>query len=136
MVVLRNSTIIIDQATDAVSAFQGLFAHEDRLDQDWVMKPSGHTVTFPIHHYLDSYMCCNYTSSHTFTDLERHTMTPEDIRTLDQIDIDNLTVADIRNLTNTVLRDALIEVLQDRLDEVSAQASHQNHGSHENTVTQ
>jgi DNA repair protein RadC len=34
MVLLRHSTITIDQATDAVSVFQGLFAHEDRIDQD------------------------------------------------------------------------------------------------------
>jgi len=34
MVLLRHSTIIIDQATDAVSVFQGLFSHEDRIDQD------------------------------------------------------------------------------------------------------
>jgi DNA repair protein RadC len=34
MVLLRHSTITIDQATDAASVFQGLFAHEDRIDQD------------------------------------------------------------------------------------------------------
>ena len=34
MVLLRHSTITIDQATDAVSVFQGLLAHEDRIDQD------------------------------------------------------------------------------------------------------
>jgi DNA repair protein RadC len=34
MVLLRHSTITIDQATDAVSVFQGLFRHEDRIDQD------------------------------------------------------------------------------------------------------
>jgi DNA repair protein RadC len=34
MVLLRHSTITIDHATDAVSVFQGLFAHEDRIDQD------------------------------------------------------------------------------------------------------
>jgi DNA repair protein RadC len=34
MVLLRNSTITIDQATDAVSVFQGLFSNEDKIDQD------------------------------------------------------------------------------------------------------
>lgn len=34
MVLLRHSTITIDQVTDAVSVFQGLFAHEDKIDQD------------------------------------------------------------------------------------------------------
>jgi DNA repair protein RadC len=34
MVLLRHSTITIDQATDAAVVFQGLFAHEDRIDQD------------------------------------------------------------------------------------------------------
>jgi DNA repair protein RadC len=34
MVLLRHSTITIDQATDAVAVFQGLFSHEDRIDQD------------------------------------------------------------------------------------------------------
>jgi DNA repair protein RadC len=34
MVLLRHSTITIDQATDAVSVFQGLFNHEDRIDRD------------------------------------------------------------------------------------------------------
>jgi DNA repair protein RadC len=34
MVLLRHSTITIDQATDAVSVFQGLFAHEDKIDRD------------------------------------------------------------------------------------------------------
>jgi len=34
MVLLRHSTITIDQATDAAAVFQGLFAHEDNIDQD------------------------------------------------------------------------------------------------------
>jgi len=34
MVLLRHSTITTDQATDAVAVFQGLFAHEDNIDQD------------------------------------------------------------------------------------------------------
>jgi DNA repair protein RadC len=34
MVLLRRSTITIDRATDAVAVFHGLFAHEDRIDQD------------------------------------------------------------------------------------------------------
>jgi DNA repair protein RadC len=34
MVLLRHSTITIDQATDAVAVFQGLFSHADRIDQD------------------------------------------------------------------------------------------------------
>src|SRR5918992_4155633 len=34
MVLLRHSNITIDQATDAVSVFQGLFSHEDRIDRD------------------------------------------------------------------------------------------------------
>jgi DNA repair protein RadC len=34
MVFLRHSNITIDQATDAVIVFQGLFAHEDRIDKD------------------------------------------------------------------------------------------------------
>jgi DNA repair protein RadC len=34
MVLLRHSTITIDQATDAVSVFHGLFSHEDKIDQD------------------------------------------------------------------------------------------------------
>jgi DNA repair protein RadC len=34
MVLLRRSTITIDQVTDAVAVFQGLFAHEDKIDQD------------------------------------------------------------------------------------------------------
>ena len=34
MVLLRHSTITIDQATDAVAVFHGLFAHEDNIDQD------------------------------------------------------------------------------------------------------
>jgi DNA repair protein RadC len=34
MVLLRHSNITIDQATDAVSVFQGLFSHEDSIDQD------------------------------------------------------------------------------------------------------
>jgi DNA repair protein RadC len=33
MVLLRHSTITIDQATDAAALFQGLFSHEDRIDQ-------------------------------------------------------------------------------------------------------
>jgi DNA repair protein RadC len=34
MVLLRHSTITIDQATDAVAVFQGLFTHEDQIDRD------------------------------------------------------------------------------------------------------
>jgi DNA repair protein RadC len=34
MVLLRHSTITIDQATDAVTVFLGLFSHEDKIDQD------------------------------------------------------------------------------------------------------
>jgi DNA repair protein RadC len=34
MVLLRHSTITIDQATDAAVVFQGLFAHEDKIDRD------------------------------------------------------------------------------------------------------
>jgi DNA repair protein RadC len=34
MVLLRHSTITIDQATEAVIVFQGLFSHEDTIDQD------------------------------------------------------------------------------------------------------
>jgi DNA repair protein RadC len=34
MVLLRKSTITIDQATDAVVVFHGLFSHEDTIDQD------------------------------------------------------------------------------------------------------
>jgi DNA repair protein RadC len=34
MVLLRHSNITIDQATDAVSVFQGLFCHEDKIDRD------------------------------------------------------------------------------------------------------
>jgi DNA repair protein RadC len=34
MVLLRHSTITIDQATDAVTVFLGLFSHEDRIDRD------------------------------------------------------------------------------------------------------
>jgi DNA repair protein RadC len=34
MVLLRHSNITIDEAADAVTVFQGLFAHADRIDQD------------------------------------------------------------------------------------------------------
>jgi DNA repair protein RadC len=34
MVLLRKSTITIDQTTEAVIVFQGLFRHEDRIDRD------------------------------------------------------------------------------------------------------
>jgi DNA repair protein RadC len=34
MVVLRHSTITIDHAADAVAVLQGVFAHEDSIDQD------------------------------------------------------------------------------------------------------
>jgi DNA repair protein RadC len=34
MVLLRHSTITIDQTADAAAVFQGLFAHEDNIDQD------------------------------------------------------------------------------------------------------
>jgi DNA repair protein RadC len=34
MILLRHSNITIDQATDAAFVFQGLFSHEDRIDQD------------------------------------------------------------------------------------------------------
>ena len=50
---------------------------------------------------------------------------------LNEVDFSNMTIADVRKLKNTALKNALTHVINRGLDS----ASHQNHGSHSDSVS-